>query len=293
MCKTEKHLCTINGLSEAKVKKMLALAKKHAAGHHLCPGSFQTGLQVQEMRKSIRKISTGSAQFDELLGGGIESQSITEFFGEFRTGKTQLCHTLCVTSQLGYDLGGGQGKVLYIDTEGNFRPERIHAIAERFSLEPDGCLENIICCRAMTHEQQMEAITQASALFSETGPFALMIIDSVMAHFRNEFSGRGELAERQQRLAKHLSEIIRVATEYNIAVVIVNQVMADPGAMAMFGPSIKPVGGHILAHASTTRIHLKKGRDANRLAKIFDSPSLPEAEAGFSITEGGIDDPSA
>ena len=224
MCRTERTLCQINGLSEAKVKKMLGLARKHAAGHHLCPGSFQTGLQVQEMRKSIRKISTGSAHFDEVMGGGIESQSITEFFGEFRTGKTQLCHTLCVTSQLGYDLGGGQGKVLYVDTEGNFRPERIHAIAERFSLDPDGCLENIIVCRAMTHEQQMEAITQAAALFSETGPFALMVVDSVIAHFRNEFTGRGELAERQQKLARHLSEIIRVATEYNIAVVVINQV---------------------------------------------------------------------
>lgn len=119
--------------------------------------------------RTLNRITTGSAQFDELLAGGIESQSITEFFGEFRTGKTQLCHTLCVSSQLGYDLGGGQGKVLYVDTEGNFRPERITAIAERFSLDPEGCLENVIHCRAMTHEQQMEAIIQASALFHETG----------------------------------------------------------------------------------------------------------------------------
>jgi len=145
----------------------------------------------------------------------------------------------------------------------------------------------------MTHEQQMEAVVQASALFDEAGPFSLMIVDSIMSLFRNEFCGRGELAERQQKLSKHLSELLRVATEYNLAVVIMNQVMADPGAMAMFGPSIKPVGGHILAHAATTRIHLKKGRESNRLAKIFDSPSIPEGEAGFSITEGGIADPTA
>ena len=143
----------------------------------------------------------------------------------------------------------------------------------------------------MTHEQQMEAVVMASALFAESGPFSLMIVDSIMALFRTEFSGRGDLAERQQKLGKHLSYLTRIATEHNVAVVIVNQCMADPGAMAMFGPSIKPIGGHILAHAATTRIMLKKGRDTNRTAKIFDSPSLPEAEAGFSISEGGIDDP--
>jgi RecA/RadA recombinase len=157
MCKSERHLLAIPGLSEAKIKKITEAAKKLATSGMFCPGSFSTGLQVMEMRKSIRRITTGSAQFDELLGGGVESQSITEFFGEFRTGKTQLCHTLCVTTQLGYDLGGGQGKALYIDTEGNFRPERIKSIAERFSLDPDGCLENVIHCRAMTHGNDLIA----------------------------------------------------------------------------------------------------------------------------------------
>ena len=162
LCRSSRELNQINGLSEAKVNKILAAAKKLSSGHHCCPGEFKTGLQLQESRKAVRFITTGGTQLDELLGGGIESQSITEFFGEFRTGKTQLCHTLCVTSQLGYDIGGGQGKALYIDTEGNFRPERIQAIAERYGLDADGCLENIIHCRAMTHEQQMDVSNQTS-----------------------------------------------------------------------------------------------------------------------------------
>ena len=139
----------------------------------------------------------------------------------------------------------------------------------------------------------MQAVVEATALFHESGPFSLMIVDSIMANFRTEFPGRGELAERQQKLGRHLSQLTRVATEYNLAVVVINQVMADPGAMAMFGPSIKPVGGNIMAHAATTRVFLKKGRENNRTARICDSPSLPEGECGFSITEGGIDDPSS
>lgn len=238
------------------------------------------------------KITTGAASLDAVLGGGLETGSITEVFGEFRTGKTQLAHTICVTSQLSFGMKGGQGKVIYLDTEGNFRPERIESIANRYGLDPEQTLENIIVSRVYTHEEQMSVIKLICALLADAdqGPFRILIIDSIISLFRVEFSGRGELAERQQKLGQHLAHLVKMAEEFNVVVFLVNQCMADPGALAMFGPVVKPVGGHVLAHASTTRVMLKKGKAEQRIAKIFDSPLMPEDEATFSITEGGIAD---
>eukprot|EP01039_Chlorochromonas_danica_P006180 gene6180-6815_t len=283
-----RDLLAIKGLTEARVEKIREAAKKLD-----CRGnSFKTGLEVKERRKNIIHITTGSTALDKILGGGIETASITELFGEFRTGKTQLAHTLCVTSQLSFDMNGGQGKVIYLDTEGNFRPERIESIADRFGLDAEQTLDNIIICRVFSHEEQMDAIKPIAGLLSdlEQGPFRLLIIDSIIALFRVEFSGRGELSERQQKLGQHLSHLVRVAEEFNIAIVVINQCMADPGALSMFGPVIKPVGGHVLAHASTTRVMLKKGKGEQRIAKIFDSPLMPEEEAVMQIANGGIED---
>ena len=153
-------------------------------------------------------------------------------------------------------------------------------------------MDNIVVCRVFSHEEQMEIVKPIAALLAdaEQGPFRVLIIDSIIALFRVEFSGRGELSERQQKLGQHLSHLVRLAEEFNIAVVVINQCMSDPGALSMFGPVVKPVGGHVLAHASTTRVMLKKGKGDQRIAKIFDSPLMPEEEATFIISNGGIDD---
>lgn len=179
--------------------------------------------------------------------------AITECFGEFRTGKTQLCHTLAVTAQMNREDGGGGGKVIYIDSEGTFRPERIFKIADRFGLEPDDVLNNIIYARAYTSEFQSNLLTMAAAKLMEE-VFSLIIVDSIMALFRVDFSGRGELADRQQKLGKTLSKLIKLAEQFNVAVLLTNQVTADPGAsMSFVSDPKKPIGGNILAHASTTR----------------------------------------
>lgn len=150
-----RDMLAIKGLSEAKIDKI-----KEAARKLDCRGNiFKTGLEVKERRRHIIKLTTGSAALDGILGGGIETGSITELFGEFRTGKTQLSHTLCVTSQLSFDMHGGQGKVIYLDTEGNFRPERIESIAERFGLDAEQTLDNIIICRVFSHEEQMGTVS--------------------------------------------------------------------------------------------------------------------------------------
>lgn len=236
-------------------------------------------------------MSTGSKQLDDVLGGGVLSMSITEVFGEFRCGKTQLCHTLCVTAQLPKDMGGSEGKVAYIDTEGTFRPDRIRSIAERFQVDADACLENISYARALNSEHQMELAEQLGLQFAD-GTYRLLVVDSIMACFRVDYSGRGELNDRQQKLNQHLSSLIRLAEDYNVAVFLTNQVQSDPGASSLFAAADgrKPVGGHILAHASATRILLRKGRGEERVAKLQDSPDMAEKECVYVIGEGGIKD---
>ncbi|KAI5283086.1 Meiotic recombination protein dmc1 [Ascosphaera aggregata] len=207
--------------------------------------------------------------------------SISEVYGEFRCGKTQLCHTMSVIAQLPRDMGGAEGKVAYIDTEGTFRPDRVAQIAERFGVDSDSALENVAYARALNSEHQLELLHTLSREFAN-GDYRLLIIDSIMNCFRVDYCGRGELADRQQKLNQFLMKLSHMA-----------EVQSDPGASALFAGADgrKPVGGHILAHASTTRVLLRKGRGDERVAKVQDSPDCPEREATYIITNGGINDP--
>ncbi|OAG31748.1 DNA repair protein RAD51 [Nematocida displodere] len=279
-----KTLLSIKGFSDAKVDKLI----KEAAS--LVPMGFKSAADYHQKRSQMVIITTGSSELDKLLGGGIESGSITEIFGEFRTGKTQLCHMIAVTAQLPSNQGGGNGKCLYIDTEGTFRPERLVAIAERFGLDPVAVLDKVSCARAYNTDHQNQLLLQASALMSE-GDYRVLVVDSAMALYRTDYSGRGELSARQVHLGRFLRSLMRLADEYNIAVIITNQVVAQVDGASMFAADTKkPVGGHIMAHASTTRLYLRKGRGETRICKIYDSPSLPESEAMFAISTGGIID---
>ncbi|KAF5356196.1 hypothetical protein D9756_004118 [Leucocoprinus leucothites] len=230
--------------------------------------------------------------YEHTIPGGIETGAITELFGEFRTGKSQLCHTLSVTCQLPVSMGGGEGKCLYIDTEGTFRPVRLLAVAERYGLNGQEVLDNVAYARAYNADHQLQLLAMASALMSESR-FCLLIVDSCTALYRTDFSGRGELSTRQNHLGKFLRTLQRLADEFGIAVVVTNQVMSNPDAAAgpYAGNEKKPIGGNIMAHASTTRLQLKKARGNTRSCKIYDSPCLPEMETHFAILEGGIGDP--
>jgi len=279
-----KQLLAIKGISEAKVDKLMEAAHKLLAKQM----SFQTATQYYKKREAIIKIRTGSDKLDELLGGGIETGSITEIFGEFRTGKSQICHQLCVTVQFPLQSGGAEGCALYIDTEGTFRPKRVEQMAARFGMDCNDLLDNISFARAYSSDHQMTLLQQAAQMMTESH-YALVIVDSATALFRSEYVGRAELATRQQNLGKFLRQLLQLCDIFGVAVVITNQVVSDPGGMS-FGPQTKPIGGNIIAHASTTRISLRKGSKNTRVAKIYDSPNLPEDECTFSITNDGIVD---
>uniref|UniRef100_A0A182QW53 DNA repair protein RAD51 homolog n=1 Tax=Anopheles farauti TaxID=69004 RepID=A0A182QW53_9DIPT len=280
----KKQLLTIKGISEAKADKILQEATKHV------PMGFTTATEYHQKRSEIIQLTTGSKELDKLLGGGIETGSITEVFGEFRTGKTQLCHTLAVTCQLPVSQNGGEGKCLYIDTEGTFRPERLLATAERYKLVGADVLDNVAYARAYNTDHQMHLLMVASAMMAESR-YALIIVDSATSLYRTDYSGRGELAARQTHLAKFLRMLLRLSDEFGVAVLITNQVVAQVDGAAMFNPDPKkPIGGNIIAHASTTRLYMRKGRGESRICKIYDSPCLAEGEATFAINPDGIGD---
>ncbi|KAJ7420117.1 kinetochore scaffold 1 [Willisornis vidua] len=266
------------------------ISRLEAEAAKLVPMGFTTATEFHQRRSEIIQITTGSKELDKLLQGGIETGSITELFGEFRTGKTQLCHTLAVTCQLPIDRGGGEGKAMYIDTEGTFRPERLLAVAERYGLSGSDVLDNVAYARGFNTDHQTQLLYQASAMMAESR-YALLIVDSATALYRTDYSGRGELSARQMHLARFLRMLLRLADEFGVAVVITNQVVAQVDGAAMFAADPKkPIGGNIIAHASTTRLYLRKGRGETRICKIYDSPCLPEAEAMFAINADGVGD---
>jgi DNA repair protein RadA len=250
---------------------------------------YETADKVLEKRISIAKISTGSKNLDTLLGGGIETQAITESYGAFGSGKTQIGFQIATMVQLPTDKGGLNGRVLWVDTENTFRPERIVQMSKALGIDASAALRNIHVGRAYNSEHQMLLVEKAPEMIEEKN-IKLIVIDSLTSHFRADFMGRGELAGRQQKLNKHLHQLQRLADAYNLAVYITNQVMSRPDVL--FGDPTAPVGGHILGHMSTYRMYLRRGREGTRIARVIDAPNLIEGEAVFVITEGGIKDPA-
>jgi DNA repair protein RadA len=248
-------------------------------------GGFESGTALLERRKKLGRITTNAKALDELLGGGVETQAITEFSGEFGSGKTQLAHQIAVDIQLPPAQGGLESEVVYIDTESTFRPERIVDMAKAVGLDPAEALSHIHVARAFNSNHQMLLVQKAQELAREK-PIRLLVVDSLTAHFRAEYLGRAELAPRQQLLNKHLHELLRFADTYNASIVVTNQVSARPDIL--FGDPTRPIGGNIVAHAATYRVYLRKSKPPRRIARLIDSPNLPEGEAVFSLTTDGI-----
>jgi len=278
-----KELADTAGLGEAAARKTIQAARK------MMDLGFQDGLEFAEKREEIFYLTTGSKEFDNLLGGrGVETKAITEAFGAFGSGKTQLGLSLAVNAQLPIESGGAEGKSVYIDTEGTFRPERIKQIAETKGLNPESVLKNILVARAFNSDHQILLIEKVGELIKNGEPIRIVIIDSLTAHFRAEFAGRGQLADRQQKLNKYLHNLMKMAEQFNLAVYVTNQVMSNPAMM--FGDPTTAIGGNIVGHASTYRIYIRRGKKGSRVAKLIDSPNLPDNECVFFVTSKGVCD---
>ena len=271
-----------SGLGEKTVAKLIKSSMEQLGI------GFKSGSEVWEQRKNISRIQTSSQELDDLFGGGVETGCIIEFFGEFRTGKTQICHQLCVNVQLPKDQGGLESNALYIDTEGTFRPERIIQMSEALNLDYTKVLKNIIFGRAYNSDHQILLIKEAANIIKERN-IKLIIVDSLIGHFRSEYVGRGTLANRQQLINTHLHDLQRLCDIHpDLAVICTKQVSAKPDVF--YGNPLTATGGNIVAHGSGIRVYLRKGKGEQRVAKIVDAPHLPESEAVFSITEDGIKD---
>src|SRR3989344_9640298 len=274
------EMVEVTGMTEASARKVI-----RAARDRLDMG-FETGEDLLKKRQQIIKITTGSKNFDALLGGGFESGGISETFGEFGASKSQIAHILAVTVQLPKEKGGVNGKAIFIDGEGTFRPERIMQFAKAAGLNPEDALKSIKVARAFNSDHQMLLAEKAEELIKEDSDIKLLIVDSLTAHFRADFTGRGQLADRQQKLNKHMHTLMRLANQYNLCVYVTNQVMAKPDTF--FGDPTAAIGGNIVGHNSQTRIYLRKGKKGTRVARLIDSPHLPDGECCFEVTEEGL-----
>jgi DNA repair protein RadA len=282
------ELAEVAEIGESTAKKLIRAAREVAN-----VGGFKTGWDIFEQRKNVKKLKTLVPELDELLGGGMETQAITEMYGEFGSGKSQIAHQMAVNVQLPEDRGGLSGSALFIDTENTFRPERIEQMVNGLGGDVPPLqefLDHIHVARAHTSDHQMLMIDTARELANELRstdrPVRIFIVDSLTAHFRAEYAGRGTLAPRQQKLNRHMHDLFRLCDEYNAIGLVTNQVMSNPAVF--FGDPTKPIGGHIVGHSATFRLYLRKSKGGKRIARLVDSPNLPEGEATFMVEQAGL-----
>ncbi|MDD1638835.1 MAG: DNA repair and recombination protein RadA [Methanomicrobiales archaeon] len=282
------ELAEVAEIGESTAKKVIKAAREVAD-----IGGFKTGQDIFEQRKLVKKLKTLVPELDELLGGGMETQAITELYGEFGSGKSQIVHQMAVNVQLPEDQGGLAGSALFIDTENTFRPERIEQMVNGLpgDVPPlQEFLDHIHVARAHTSDHQMLMIDTARELANELRssdrPVKIFIVDSLTAHFRAEYAGRGTLATRQQKLNRHMHDLFRLCDEYNAVGLVTNQVMSNPAVF--FGDPTKPIGGNIVGHCATFRLYLRKSKGGKRIARLVDSPNLPEGEATFMVEQAGL-----
>ncbi len=280
---TPGQIMEATGMGDATAKKIIAMARSSLQM------GFESGEELMKKRAMVIRISTPSEEMNKLLGGGFETGAITECFGQYGSSKTQIAHQLAVSVQLPRSKGGADGIAVYIDTENTFRPERIISMAKALGMDPKKVLANIKVAKAHNSDHQTLLAEKIEGLIKKDGlNVKLIIVDSLTAHFRAEFIGRGTLADRQQRINRHMRTLANIASNYNVCVYVTNQVMSKPDQF--FGDPTEAIGGHIVGHNSTFRIYLRRGKKDTRVAKLIDSPNLPNGEAIFNIDTSGVID---
>ena len=279
------EVAEVCGIGRRTAENLVKKARKRFGG--------ATPVTAEELFKestSQQRLTTGSKNLDEILGGGIQPGVITELSGAFSTGKTQIAFQLCVNVQFDYSKGGLGGGVYFIDSEGTFSPNRI---AEIISLNHGSdmvnrMLQQIFVSRAFNAEHQVSLAKHTDRLIKDHN-IKLVVVDSVASHFRAEFTGKEAIPRRQQILMAHAETLQRVAESYSIPVLITNQVLINPDSF-LSGPSLEPALGYAWGHRPTHRVLLRRSRGTARIARVFDSPDQPEREAVFHIIPRGITD---
>ena len=280
------EISEITGMEKDTAEKIVNKARQHLVDGGKLAGDFVSASEIYDNRQKIGRITTGTDCLDSLFGGGLETQALTEVYGEFGCGKTQFAHTMSVMVQRSKEEGGLEGGVLYIDTENTFRPERIVSIAQAHNMDPLQVLQNITVARAHSSSHQTLILESAGPVI-EANNIKLIVADSAIGLFRSEYLGRGTLSNRQQKINHFVHLLSRYAEIYNCAAIATNQVMASPDVF--FGDPTRPIGGNVVAHTSTYRIYFKKA-GKKRIARMVDSPHHPEEEVLFALGEAGVMD---
>lgn len=243
---------------------------------------FRSAYEYMNATQGRSRISTGSGELDAALGGGVETGIITELSGSFGSGKTQICYTLAVTVQ-GEPM---KAKAAIIDTENTFTADRLMQVARERGLDERAAMEGVMVAKSYNSDHLQLLINILPDMLTREN-IKLVVVDSVIGQLRSEYLGRGTLADRQQKLNGMLATLMRYAQAFDVAVVVTNQIESRPDVL--FRDPNQPTGGNIMAHAGTQRLYLRRGKDNLRIAKLIDSPNLPESEARFLITEKGIE----
>ena len=270
------EISTVAGLSESVARKIIKNARDNLKL------GFEKATDYAHRRDKIQKISTGCTNFDSIIDGGFESGAITEVYGQFGSGKTQLSHITVVRALL----ENKDNKAIYIDSENTFRADRIKDFATANGLDPEEALDRIYVARAYNSDHQMLLIDEVEKTLQTDNSYRIIVVDSLTSHFRAEFIGRGTLATRQQKLNKHMHQLLKLADLYNMVVLVTNQVMAKPDSF--FGDPTQAIGGHIVGHNSTFRIYMRPGKAGSIFAKLMDSPNLPNNDTNFMVTKEGF-----
>ena len=281
-----KEVSEIAGVDKHKADSWVFGCQKILEEKGFIRKSDMSTVELMEYQENLPAIETKAKGVDDLLGGGIKPEATYEVYGEFGSGKTQFCNSLTVET-----IHNGQN-VIWIDCEDTFKPRRIVEIlmARGYVEDKEEALEyinRIYYFYCPNTEQLMGTINNLSNILMEKAP-PLLILDGAIGQFREEYLGRGTLAERQMQLARLMTHLKNISYYFRNTVVFTNQVQSDPAMM--FGDPIKPIGGNVVGHASTYRIYFKKS-GKKRVARMVDSPEHPQADAEFVLGVEGIKDP--
>ena len=266
------------GMTDVAARKLVQTARASV------DMGFASGDELLKRRERVLKIKIPSEEINKLLDGGFETGCIVEVFGQYGSSKTQIAHQLAVSVQKQFP----GSEAVYIDTENTFRPERIKQMSEGLGMDSTEVLRNIKVARAYNSDHQMLLAEMVEDLIKKGTNVRLVVVDSLTALFRVEYVGRGTLADRQQKLNRHMRTLSKLADMHNVSILVTNQVMSKPDQF--FGDPTEAIGGHIVGHNSTFRIYVRKGKKGTRVAKLIDAPNLPDNEVTFQITEQGVRD---